>query len=265
MNNTDLIIFSGQSNMEGETERLPDDNSPIPNALEYRYLENKLIPLRHPAGENISTDGRLFLPRHRDGWGTTQSCSLLSAWRKHANMVPFFCDEYVKGTGRRVIAVHCAKGATTVSEWQRGQISYDMLIKKAKGAIQMTNPEHIYFVWLQGESDALLGTTKEEYKKHLINLYESLKSDLGIDKFCNILVGKFAMNEFDDEIKDAQRQICNQNEAFIMLTDIIEQIWGDERYMNPNAFGHFSCDGLELIGRAGGKSLAKFVTNTNLL
>ena len=188
MNNTDLIIFSGQSNMEGEAERFPDDNSPVEGALEYRYLEDKLVPLKHPAGENISYNGKVFIPRHRDGWGTTQSCALLSAWRKRTNPVPFFCQSYIKETGRNVIAVHAAKGATTIEYWLRGGQGYEMLCKKAKRAIELTKPEHIYFVWLQGESDAIAKKQKDVYKKQMIELYESLHEDLGVEIFGNILL-----------------------------------------------------------------------------
>ena len=259
MKNTDLIIFSGQSNMEGEAERFPDENNPISGALEYRYLEDKLVPLKHPAGENISNNGKVFLPRHRDGWGTTQSCALLSAWRKRTNPVPFFCDSYVKNSGRNVIAVHAAKGATTIDAWQKGQLSYEMLVKKAKKAIQMTNPEHIFFVWLQGESDAIAKKPKDVYKAQLITLYESLREDLGIEKFGNILVGRFTMEDSDFEIINAQKEVCREHNGFLMLTEITEEIIYIEKYMNPEAHGHYSVEGQKLIGSLAGKKLAEYV------
>ena len=259
MKNTDLIIFSGQSNMEGEAERMPDDNSPIAGALEYRYLENKLVPLRHPAGENISKNGKVFIPRHRDAWGSAQECALLSAWKKRTNPVPFFCKSYIKTTGRNVIAVHAAKGATTIDYWQRGQLGYEMLCKKAKKAIEMTNPEHIYFVWLQGESDAIERKSKDLYKKQMICLYESLHEDLGVEKFGNILVGRFTMDDSDFEIINAQKEVCNEHEGFIMLTEITEEIIYIDKYMNPVAHGHYSVDGQELIGFLAGRKLGEFV------
>ncbi len=258
MKSTDLIIFSGQSNMEGEAERFPDDNSPIEGALEYRYLEDKLVPLRHPAGENISINGKVFLPRHRDGWGTTQSCALLSAWRKRTNPVPYFCKSYIESSGRNVIAVHAAKGATTIDYWQRGALGYEMLCKKAKRAIEIANPEHIYFVWLQGESDAIAKKPKDVYKAQLIALYESLHEDLGVEKFGNILVGRFTMEDSDFEIINAQKEVCREHDGFLMLTEITETIIYDERYMNPEAFGHYSVDGQELIGKLAAKTLAEY-------
>ena len=264
MKNTDLIIFSGQSNMEGESERMPEDNSPVEGALEYRYLEDKLIPLRHPAGENISVGGKVFIPRHRDGWGTTQNCALLSAWRKRTNPVPFFCKSYIKTTGRNVIAVHAAKGATTIDCWQRGQLSYEMLCKKAKKAIEMTRPEHIYFVWLQGESDAIAKKSKDMYKKQMITLYESLHEDLGIEKFGNILVGRFTMEDSDFEIINAQKEVCREHDGFLMLTEITEEIIYNNKYMNPEAHGHYSVDGQELIGELSGKKLGEYVMESGI-
>ena len=257
MKNTDLIIFSGQSNMEGEAEREPLYNPPVEGALEYKYLENKLVPLRHPAGENISNDGKFFLPRHRDGWGTTQNCALLSAWRKRTNPAPFFCESYIRETGRNVICVHAAKGATTIDAWQRGQTSYEMLIKKSKRAIEMTNPEHIYFVWLQGESDSIAKKPKDVYKSQIITLYESLHEDLGVEYFGNILVGRFTMDEFDFEIINAQKEVCKEHDRFIMLTEITEKIIYDKKYMNPEAFGHYSYEGQKLIGKLAGEELGK--------
>ena len=243
--------------MEGEADKEPLYNPSVEGALEYRYLENRLIPLRHPAGENISNNGKFFLPRHRDGWGTTQNCALLSAWRKRTNLVPFFCDSYVKTTSRNVIAVHCAKGATTIDAWQRGQVSYEMLVKKARNAIEMTKPEHIYFVWLQGESDAIAKKTKDVYKAQLVTLYESLNEDLGVEIFGNILVGRFTMEDSDFEIINAQKEVCAEHDAFVMLTEITEKIIYDSTYMNPEAFGHYGYEGQKLIGELAGKKLGE--------
>jgi len=256
MENCDLIIFSGQSNMEGETESIPDDNSPVEGALEYRYLENRLVPLIHPAGENIGLNGRFYLPRHTDGWETTKNCALLSAWKKRVNMVPFFCDSYVKTSGRSVVAVHCAKGNTTIDYWLKGNTGYDMLCKKAKSAIRAVHPKHIYFVWLQGESDAIHNTGKSVYKAKLLSLYNSLKSDLGIDLFGNILVGRFTMDDRDFDIINAQKELCREHDGFVMLTEITSYITSMPRYMNPDAFGHFSTEGQKLIGTLAGRRLA---------
>ena len=51
---TDILIFSGQSNMQGQTEALPFPNDPVSDALEYRLLTDSLVPLMHPVGETIA-------------------------------------------------------------------------------------------------------------------------------------------------------------------------------------------------------------------
>ena len=56
----DIIVFSGQSNMQGQTEGLPTLTSPLPvvdGALKYRYLTDLLEPLLHPVGEDIVING----------------------------------------------------------------------------------------------------------------------------------------------------------------------------------------------------------------
>ena len=104
----DVIIFSGQSNMQGQTEALPSPNEPVEGAFEYKYEDDVLAPLMHPCGEDLGASpddpsGRL-LERAVDG---------------HGSLIPDFCREYVRLTNRRVCAVHTAMGATTVAEWQK--------------------------------------------------------------------------------------------------------------------------------------------------
>ena len=39
----DVIIFCGQSNMQGQTEGLPEVNEAVYGALEYRALTNSFV------------------------------------------------------------------------------------------------------------------------------------------------------------------------------------------------------------------------------
>ena len=122
----------------------------------------------------------------------------------------------------------------------------------------MTKPEHIYFVWLQGESDAIAKKPKDVYKKQMVELYESLNEDLGVELFGNILVGRFTMEDSDFEIINAHKEVCNEHDGFLMLTEITEEIIHIDKYMNPEAFGHYSVDGQELIGLLAGKKLGDY-------
>ena len=254
----DVIIFSGQSNMQGQSECLTE-NGVVNDAYEYKWLTDELVPLKNPVGENIT----YFMDRGDD---VTPETNIPSWLKEHAlgaacygntNLVPSFCRTYTDITKRQVLAVHAAKGSTRISEWLPGTPIYDVLIRKARGAIQKVNPERIFFVWLQGESDAVASVMKNDYKAALHVLCDALKADLGIDLFGIIRVGRFTNDDRDLEIISAQDEICREDEDFVMLTDIATELNQKDEYMNPNIKGHYSAKGLELLGSVAAEYLCK--------
>ena len=148
----DILIFGGQSNMQGQTETLTGTD-PVPNAWEYRFFTDSLEPLKNPVGENIRadlTEGYLFTD-DTDQQQWLRDHVLASACYGHTNMVPEFCRTYTEITGHEVIAVHAAKGSTMVHEWLPGTDGYRALTAKAAAAIRKAeHPERIFFIWLQG-------------------------------------------------------------------------------------------------------------------
>ena len=150
----DFIFFGGQSNMQGQTESL-DKVIENPQNFEYRLLTDSLIPLNNPVGEDI---GELLLASHLG----------------NGSLVPHFANEYTKVTGNNVVAVHVAKGATTISQWLKGSLEgkerYAKTVEKIRGALTKAEANKKYYVWLQGESDALNSTSEEEYCKMLTKL-----------------------------------------------------------------------------------------------
>lgn len=262
----DIIIFSGQSNMQGESDSL-SENETVPNAYEYKWLTNSTVPLCNPVGESIRYDmsegvapcmemrGQKWLDAHIIG----------SSCYGNTNLVPSFCRAYLKDTDREVMAVHIAKGSTQISYWLPGADGYKMLLKKGSAAIRWANEEYeigkIYFVWLQGESDAIMGVKKEEYKDSLCILGAALKAELSIDLFGVIRVGRFTRDERDDEILSAQDEVCAEVDGFAMLTDIAAELNEDPVYMNPKVAGHYSAYGYEVLGDAAGNTLRKIREN----
>lgn len=260
----DIIIFSGQSNMQGSSECILSPK-PVDGCLEYRYLTDALIPLRHPTGEYIKNDataGAAFVgdtKLEEDKfllWHKTMA--LGAAAKGNSSLVPSFCQSYKNVCGRNVIAVHAAMGATHIAQWLSDGRSYKVLLKKAKAAIRTQSQiGKIYFVWLQGESDALGAMSEDEYKQKITLLKENLKNDLNIDKFGIIRVGPFADDDRDLEIMKAQDAVCAEDPDFAMLTRITAELAQNPAYMNPNARGHFNARGLEIIGTEAGATLAK--------
>ena len=244
--------------MQGQSECLTE-NDVVNDAYEYKWLTDELLPLKNPVGENIT----YFMDRGDD---VTPETNIPSWLKQHAlgaacygntNLVPSFCRTYTDITKRQVLAVHAAKGSTRISEWLPGTPIYDVLIRKARGAIQKVNPERIFFVWLQGESDAVASVMKNDYKAALHVLCDALKADLGIDLFGIIRVGRFTNDDRDLEIISAQDEICRENEDFVMLTDIATELNQKDEYMNPHIKGHYSAKGLELLGSVAAEYLCK--------
>ena len=241
--------------MQGQSECL-SENDVVNGAYEYKWLIDEILPLQNPVGENITYS-------MEQGYDVMQNTNI-PAWREehvfgaacygNTNLVPSFCRTYAKITKRQVLAVHAAKGNTKISEWLPGTPIYDVLMRKAHGAIQKVNPERIFFVWLQGESDAIASVTKDDYKAALHVLCDALKADLGIDLFGIIRVGRFTNDARDLEIIAAQDEICRENDHFVMLTDIATELNQKSEYMNPHVRGHYSAKGLELLGSTAAKA-----------
>ncbi len=268
MRQIDLIIFGGQSNMQGQTEALSNTDV-VEHAYEYKWLEEKKVPLQNPVGENIPYD------RNAENTGLEalsqmglkeilDTFVLLASHEGNTNLVPEFCRAYLtqSKTDTEVLAVPVAKGSTQIHEWLPGTEGYKAIFEKTKAAIACVEKEyeiqHVFFVWLQGESDAIAGVSKETYKERLLQLNNALKSDFGIDKFSIIRVGCFTNDEKDWQIIDAQSEICRENSDFLMLTDIATKLNKIPEYMNPYVAGHYSAKGLEKLGAEAGKTMGNY-------
>ncbi|MBQ6043781.1 MAG: hypothetical protein IJL41_06530 [Clostridia bacterium] len=264
---TDVILFLGQSNMQGQTERLSEKEA-VRGALEYRFIEDAFVPLKNPVGENIRYGGgcgyRFETDTDISEWLADHAAG--EACYGHTNMVPEFCRAYIEGTGRRAAAVHIAKGSTDVAYWTPGSAGYDIITAKASAALKKIpagNTGTVFAVWLQGESDAVAGTSKDTYKTRLSLLKGGLRRDLGTEKFCIIKVGAFTCDSRDEEIFEAQEELCGEDADFVMLTRISSVLLQRREYRNPYIGGHFSAAGLEVLGRTAGSALARLVNAQN--
>lgn len=240
----DVLLFGGQSNMQGQTECLPVEPI-VENAWEYRMQTDTLVPLRHPVGEDI---GDLLLGAH-EGYGS---------------LLPAFCRAYIRKTGSRVVAAHVAKGATTIADWDPRGERFITAVRKMRAAIdkagQSERVDKVLYVWLQGESDALMRTSRADYAAALIAYKNALVREIGIRKFGIIRVGYFsAAPTLDRAIMQAQEDCVRQDGDFCMLTRIAARLSRDPAYLNPAAPGHYNNIGMERLGRAAGYALARAV------
>jgi len=241
----DLIIFGGQSNMEGQTSAIPEDLRPVPGAMEYKLKSHAYAPLQHPVGEDFEP----YLGSACFGMG---------------NMVPDFVDVYRKYRKVLVAAVHAAQGATNIDQWSPDGPIYKQAKEKIDDCLRTCQPEpieHRYYVWLQGESDAIRELPEDVYLEKLIAYKNSLKADFGIEKFGIIRVGYFCYDTpwKDEAIMRAQERACQIDNDFLMLTRITAKLSYDKRYLNPNASGHYDNTGLAVIAAESARTLAMHV------
>ncbi len=240
----DLLIFGGQSNMEGQTSGVPEDLRPVAGAMEYRLKSHAYVPLQHPVGEDFEP----YLGGACFGLG---------------NMVPDFVDVYRKYRKVLVAAVHAAQGATNIDQWVRDGAIYRQAKEKIDDCLHTCQPEPIerrYYIWLQGESDAIRGLSEDEYLEKLIAYKNALKEDFGIDKFGIIRVGYFCYDTpwKDEAIMRAQERACTMDDDFLMLTRITAKLAYDKRYLNPQASGHYDNSGLAVIAAEAARTLGMY-------
>ncbi len=241
--------------MQGQTECLPEANEPVSGALEYRFLTDELIPVQHPFGETIGGD------------------LLYQAHEGHGSLGPACCRTYVEQTGREIVAIQVARGGTMVSEWLKGTARYETALKKLHAGLAKARAigeiGKIYYLWLQGESDAIAHTPEKVYMQRLTEFKNDMKRELGVDKFGIIKVGYFCLpvrwipwedaeaKKWDETVMRAQERLVETDEDFVMLTRICTELSLNEQYINPFADGHYNNEAMELIGAAAGKALAK--------
>lgn len=262
MEKADLILFAGQSNMQGQTETLLDD-SVVQNALEYHFLSDSFVPLRDPVGEDIAYDGAAgeAFCEGSDAAAWLARHALGSACYGHSTMVPAFCRAYAAASGRTVLAVPVAKGSTQAADWLPGTGGYAVLVKKAAAALRLArrnyDVQRVRLAWLQGESDAIAAVSKETYMAQLRELNAALQQALGLDCFGIIRVGSFTGTPKDAVIQAAQEALCEKDSGFVMLTRLTAGLEQDPQWMNPGVAGHFGAAGLAWLGEAAGAALAK--------
>ena len=237
----DVLIFGGQINKQGQTESCPP-HSPVPGAYEYRHASGSLLPLAHPVGENF---GELLLAAHEG----------------HGSLVPAFCRAYLAAQGGEATAVHAAKGATVIADWAPGSERYRFALEKIRAGISLGRGAagRVFYIWLQGESDALAGTSEEEYLRALVAYKNALKRDAGIEKFAIIRVGFFTGREAPDlRIMLAQERAAASDGDFLVLTRSCAALSRDPAFLNPFAAGHYGNAGMETIGAEAGAALAAY-------
>ena len=148
-------------------------------------------------------------------------------------------------------------------DWDPEKGLYQAAVGKLKSALEdAPEPvEHIYYIWLQGESDAIRDLSEDEYYEKLIRFKNCLKRDCGIEKFGIIRVGYFTTPEKDERIMEAQERAVREDPDFLLLTRITSQI--TENLLNPDFInqeysGHYNNRAMTVVGKDAGETLGRY-------
>lgn len=245
----DLILFMGQSNMSGAGGNAEEAPELIKGAgYEYRAITQpeELCVLTEPFGENEHKadylDDRGLIPRG-------------------GSLVTAFVNAYYEQTKERVVAVSASRGSAQISSFNNHLVE-DVIerLENAKRVMtqEKVNIRHIYMVWLQGETDAYLGTPEEQYIGGMQNLLHTLQP-YGVEKCFVIQIGNGVSDgtAFDTAtMQSIQEKLCETDENFILVSTLPKEI-SELPYMEDGI--HFTQEGLNLIGDDAGTNMGKYV------
>lgn len=248
----DLILFMGQSNMSGAGGDALQAPDLIKGAgYEYKAITrpDELCVLQEPFGEK----------EHKEGYLDDQE--LLE---RGGSLVTSFVNAYYKETKERVVAVSASRGSAQISSFNRYLVE-DVIerLENAKKVMteQKVNIRHIYMVWFQGETDAYLATTSDQYIGGMQNLLHTLQP-YGVERCFLIQIGNVVMaGETIDTsyIQAVQENLCAGDENFILVSTLPKEI-SEPPFMEDGI--HFTQTGLNLIGEEAGKNAGNYVKTT---
>jgi hypothetical protein len=247
LSGVDLIIFMGQSNMSGRGD-VSQAPSLIPGAgYEFRAISDptKLYTLQEPFG------------------GTESNPSGIND-AGHGDLVMAFVNAYYTYTKTPIVGISAAKGGTTISQWQSGGTYLPDAINRLTTAKNWLNSNgykinHIYMVWLQGESDADSGTLASDYTSNFNTMLASMKG-AGVEKCFLIRVGSASSTTMTNSptnlnnIISAQTTIGQTNNDVVMIATITTSLTILDQY------GHFNQDEYNTLGNVAGTNAAFFRT-----
>ena len=245
----DVILFMGQSNMSGangDAAKAPELTEGA--GYEYRAVTDpgSLHVLTEPFGEKEHREGAL------DDRGILE---------RRGSLVTAFVNAYYEETGRPVVAVSASRGSSSLNGWLNKGLKEDAA-ERLSGARERLKKEkvhigHVYMVWFQGEADANLKLTGEEYKEGLMSLYAYMEEQ-GVEQCFLIQIGQDETEpEYHQIIREAQLEICEEAEGMTLVSTLPGELNGAE--MKDEGRIHFTQEALNLIGTDAGTRAGAWV------
>ena len=112
---------------------------------------------------------------------------------------------------------------------------------------QKVNIRHIYMVWLQGETDAYLEVSEEEYIGEMQKMLFTLQP-YGVERCFLIQIGNGICDGFAFDstiIQKAQETLCETDENFVLVSTLGKSL-SEPPYMEDGI--HFTQQAMNILG-----------------
>ena len=244
----DLIMFMGQSNMSG-TGGNPDYAPTVKegHGYEFRAISDptRLYPVTEPFGINENNPAAI-----KD-----------AVIGKRGSLVSSFVNKYYEETGVPVVAVSASSGGTDTAFWMSAPVMADFSERQKRAQVWLESNDYYirkqYVVWLQGESDALDGTTSEAYNQNMDNIIRPLFIG-GVQKVFIITPGRTLTDvDYFDDVISAQLNMCKTSGYYALATTVLDMV--STEYMIDE--WHYNQTVLNVVGREAAESAAYYTNN----
>ncbi len=250
----DVILFSGQSNMDGFNASASDAPVDIKSGTAYQY---------NPTAGTITNlnEGPLYYKELTNPNITRPNT---------VGPVLTWCKTYYEKTGRPVVAVNGAYGGTPLWKFlpDSGLNFYDTLKSNLNAAIAAVNADsskqlgNVYLAWCQGESDI---DDTGKYVSRFDTLFNALKTDCGVSKAfvmnigfqCKVNSARAAEYGKNKNLQQVQRNMCALNDDYVMVCDLLKYFNGYE--YRDNLGYHFKQYCYNIFGEEAGTKMAEYV------
>lgn len=209
----DIFVFAGQSNMAGRGEAELAPTIPEGRAFEFRAISDpaRLYPLVEPFGFSENYTLGIYEPGMKTG-----------------GLAASFAKIYTERTGRKLVGISASKGGSSIAQWQKGELYYNDLVNRLDRAKAWLSEhdygiDHVYMLWLQGETDGDLKMSGELYSRLTGNLFNCLR-EYGFEHIFMIRIGdKNGDSGAYNEIQQAQEALALERTDVTMVSTCLKK------------------------------------------
>ena len=241
------LLFMGQSNMAGRGTAAEAPALIQGAGYEYRAVTapDCLSVLREPFGENENNVNGVTEPGMKTG-----------------SMVTAFVNACYTETGVPIVAVSCAKGGSSITEWMPQTAYYEDAVERQKRCEKWLL-EHDYsirykgMVWCQGCTDGDLRTPPDTYKKLTSKFIHSYCQECGIEKCFLVQIGNHRSNRnLYVPVRRVQEELAQECEDILLVSRQLKT-FADRGLMKDDF--HYLQKGYNLVGEDAGKNTGKHI------